>query len=210
METDADKNQPHHPEKTKQKKTIFAFVGPEGAGKSTHAKILADSLGIPILGMGDEFRRVAREEPSTELGRKCKEMLDKRKYSDEGLFTKVCERAFKRGGFEKGFVVEGAFRAIWEPRVLKELVDKYVGDAEIQVIFLRTAGWQSVGRLKKRKRNDDDQESALKRLTNFYKDLGIKMAGARSISSTFTVIQTGGKNSEQVDAEILDKMGLKK
>ncbi len=207
---ETDNNQAPHPEKAKQKKTIFAFVGPEGSGKSTHAKVLADNLGIPLLGMGDEFRRVAEEEPNTRLGRQCKEMLDKHKYSDQDLYTEVFERAFKREKFEKGFVAEGAFRAVWEPRVFKKLVDEYVGDAEIQVIFLRTPGWKSVERLKKRKRNDDDQEAALKRLTNFSKDLGIRMEEARKISTAFTVIQTGGKSSKQVDVEILDKIGLEK
>ena len=207
---ETNKGQSYHPEKAKERKVIFAFVGPEGAGKSTHAKALADNLGIPILGMGDEFRRIAEEELDTELGRKCKEMLDEHRYSDEALFTEVFERVFKRGKFEKGFVAEGAFRAIWEPRVFKKLVDKYVKDAEIQVIFLRTSGWQSMERLKERNRSDDDQESSLKRLTYFYKDLGIKMKEARGVSTKFTIVATGGRSFEEVDSEILDKMGLKK
>jgi hypothetical protein len=36
------------------------------------------------------------------------------------------------------------------------------------------------------------------------------MKEARAISTKFTIVKTGGRNSEEVDSEILDKMGLKK
>jgi len=51
------------------------LLGPPGAGKGTHAKVLAEHFGLAHLAAGDCLRRHIRE--NTELGRKAKDIIDR-------------------------------------------------------------------------------------------------------------------------------------
>ena len=41
---------------------FIIFYGPEGSGKSTQAKMLAEKLNLPYLGSGDLVRKYAKED----------------------------------------------------------------------------------------------------------------------------------------------------
>ncbi len=184
------------------KKDIFSFVGPEGSGKSTLARSFAEKHNVPIFSIGDEFRRVANEEPDTELGRRCQEMLDKNLYSDRDLFTKVVDKGLEREGFRTNIVLDGAFRASWQLDVLKELLERHIGAVDFRVVFLRTSVWKSMERLLERNRGDDD----LKRLGYFYKDLGPRMSMLRKEAAQFIIIETNSKSPEDLSIEIDSKV----
>jgi adenylate kinase len=56
-----------------QPKTIF-FIGKPGCGKGTQAKLLAEKTGWTVLGSGDQFRAIAKED--TPAGHKIKEEIE--------------------------------------------------------------------------------------------------------------------------------------
>ncbi len=72
----------------------IVFLGPPGAGKGTHAKILAEKYHLAHLAAGDILRRHIRGE--TDLGKKAKDIIEKGELVSDKLVNEMMEEEMWR------------------------------------------------------------------------------------------------------------------
>ncbi|HEV8484707.1 MAG TPA: adenylate kinase [Blastocatellia bacterium] len=99
--------------------SIIVLMGPQGAGKGTQAKRLAQSFCLPIVATGDMLRDVAREE--TDLGRLVRaNQAAGQLVSDEILAGVISERTSKPDCLG-GYILDGFPRTITQARLLESI-----------------------------------------------------------------------------------------
>ncbi|OGH23556.1 MAG: hypothetical protein A2958_00440 [Candidatus Levybacteria bacterium RIFCSPLOWO2_01_FULL_38_13] len=192
------------------RKHIIIFVGPEGSGKSSQAKLLADQIGLPFLTYGDVFRRAA-EEDDTCIGDECRRAFREHDYIKLPVLKELISREIKKEECQGGVVIDGALRIPGEVETFEELLQLAgIENPIIFVFYLRIPGWKSFERLVDgRRRQDDTIDAVQSRLFNFYSDLGKRMADVRKRSDRngdWRFIQINANRTiEEVGGEILDK-----
>jgi len=99
--------------------SIIVLMGPQGAGKGTQAKRLAESFCLPIVATGDMLRDVAREE--TDLGRLVRaNQAAGQLVSDEILAGVISERTSKQDCLG-GYILDGFPRTITQATLLENI-----------------------------------------------------------------------------------------
>jgi adenylate kinase len=179
----------------------FIFYGPEGSGKSTQAKMLAQELKLPYLGSGDLVRKYAGEDKGI-MGEVCREALQQGHYVADSEMFVLWKHVLKQPEVENGWILDGFPRNISQAEFLDEKLEKY-GTKITLVFFLKVNEQESINRLLKRGRRNpdgglhDSEEKIRERLKlyaegeaavlKFYKDKGILMEvdGERSIEDIF-------------------------
>jgi len=69
------------------KNNTLIFLGPQGSGKGTQAKLLVDKFGYHFIEAGASLRVIAKED--TDLGRKVKQTIDGGNLVEPQLVTEV-------------------------------------------------------------------------------------------------------------------------
>lgn len=163
------------------------FIGPQGSGKSTQAKLLAEYLKIPVISTGDIFREMA---PANEWIRK---ILSEGKLVDDQSTSKVVEKRLREKDCRRGFILDGYPRNLAQIRLFDPKFDL--------VVYLSIPMEQVIQRLMKREREDDSRESIESRLDlyfqqtaallDYYRNLGIlhEIDGAGEIEKIQNEIQ---------------------
>lgn len=132
----------------------FIFYGPEGSGKSTQAKMLAQKLNIPYLGSGDLVRKYAQEDRGI-MGDVCREALSLGHYvADTEMFV-LWKARLKQPDLQHGWVLDGFPRNLNQAQFLNEKLTKY-GQKITAVFYLKVSESVSVERLLKRGRLSPD------------------------------------------------------
>jgi adenylate kinase len=99
--------------------SIIVLMGPQGVGKGTQAKMLAQSFGLPIVATGDMLRDVAREE--TDLGRLVREnQAAGQLVSDEILAGVIGKRTSKEDCLG-GYILDGFPRTLTQAQLLERI-----------------------------------------------------------------------------------------
>ncbi|MDO8619351.1 MAG: nucleoside monophosphate kinase [Candidatus Daviesbacteria bacterium] len=152
------------------------LVGPQGAGKSTQAKLLADSFHIPAISTGDIFRELATQEST--LSEKLKQIMSSGNLVDDETTSKIVKERLAQPDFKNGFVFDGY------PRTLKQI--EYFDPGFDKVIYLEFADKDARQRLLRRGRADDTPELIDQRLKiyhqltdpilDYYREQGILLA----------------------------------
>jgi adenylate kinase len=92
------------------------LLGPPGAGKGTHGKILSEKYKAPQLSTGDILRAHIRN--NTELGKKAKEVIEGGNLVSDDLINAMMFDEIKRSGLERGFILDGYPRTIGQAEAL--------------------------------------------------------------------------------------------
>lgn len=187
----------------------FVFYGPEGSGKGTQTKLLAEKLGLPIYTTGDLVREAAQNDKSP-LGDICRKVLSEGKYLPDKDVSKLIERKITGNVAQKGFILDGFPRTVGQAEFLEE-VTKKAGFGLDKLIYLKLSDEQSIQRLAKRKRVlfggsnilHDDPQRVKQRLTvyhqnekevlEFYKknNLILEVDAAQPVEEVFNDIVAG-------------------
>jgi adenylate kinase len=127
------------------------LIGPQGSGKSTQGKLLAQVLGLPYLSTGDIFRR---------MGGEIKQILDQGKLVDDKTTSLIVEEKLKERQYSSGFIFDGYPRTLEQMRLFDPGFDK--------VIYLDLPDDKASERLLARGRADDTKELIAERLKHYH------------------------------------------
>jgi adenylate kinase len=138
---------------------ILVF-GAQGSGKSTHAKYIADKLGLPYVYTGDLFRKLAKAD--SPFGQQIRERLDRGLMQPNPIATKAFRQYLGSLDLSKGVVLDGY------PRNFAQALSLPVGiDLVIYIILPEKI---AIERLLKRGRQDDTPGSIRRRLDHYKKE----------------------------------------
>ncbi|HEY5058346.1 MAG TPA: adenylate kinase [Gaiellaceae bacterium] len=143
------------------------ILGPQGAGKGTQAKRIAEEYEIPHIATGDLYRAAAAA--GTDLGKVVGPLLDEGKLvPDEITIPLIREEVLKASG---GFVLDGYPRNIAQAEALDELLDEIERPLSI-VLLLQLDDAIARDRLTKRGelegRADDTPDAIDRRLSDYH------------------------------------------
>lgn len=97
------------------------FLGAPGSGKGTHAARVKTELGVPHISTGDIFRENIKG--GTPLGVLAKSYIDKGALVPDDVVIKIVEDRLKREDCQKGFILDGFPRTIYQAEALKKIAD---------------------------------------------------------------------------------------
>lgn len=144
------------------------FIGPQGSGKGTQAKLFAEKLGFFYLGTGATLREIATH--SDELGKKVAETINQGKLLDDETIFKVVEERVATIPHGKGIIFDGIPRRLPQAKYLMNFLKTDHRD-RVATVFLALPHEESMNRLIKRAaiegRKDDTREHIEFRLTQY-------------------------------------------
>ena len=145
--------------------TTVVLMGPPGAGKGTHAELLAGRLGVPVISTGDIFR--AQVASGTDLGRTAQRFLDAGEYVPDEVTNSMVRERLAADDARPGFLLDGYPRTVDQAAVLDEI---RTVDA---VVVLQVDQEPLVRRLLRRaeiEHRSDDTEEVIRRRLQVYAD----------------------------------------
>lgn len=128
----------------------IVFYGPEGSGKGTQAKLLADALHLPILTSGDLVRDAAENDKGI-IGEVCRQALSEGKYVADSEMFVLWKWRLKEEDAKGGWIMDGFPRNVEQAKFLDDKIDKYGYKVE-KVFYLNLSEEESYRRLIKRAR----------------------------------------------------------
>ena len=128
----------------------IVFYGPEGSGKGTQAKLLADKLQLPILTSGDLVRDAAVNDKGI-IGEVVRQALKDGKYVADSEMFVLWKWRLKEEDAKGAWIMDGFPRNVEQAKFLDDKIDKYGYKVEF-AIYLDLPEAVSYERLLKRAR----------------------------------------------------------
>lgn len=174
------------------------FLGCQGSGKSTQAKMLADHLGLSYIDMGQTFRDKAAE--GSDIGRKVKASLEAGILVEDNIAIKTLKDELSKEKYAKGYVLDGYPRNDSQLNGLESNIDI--------VFYIKVADKVAINRLMLRKREDDTEQLLTKRL-NIYHEKTEPLLESFRQNGILTEIN-GEQPIEDVNTDVLKVINAKK
>ena len=128
----------------------FIFIGPQGSGKGTQAKILAQKLGAAYIEMGGLFREIAAQD--TEFGRYVKSTIEQGKLMTDQDVENVLKQKLESLDPGKKMIFDGIPRRMGQADFIIDYLDHHGHDKEhIASIFITLPREESIRRLSMRR-----------------------------------------------------------
>ncbi len=136
------------------------FLGPQGSGKSTQAKMLAENLNIPYIEMGQLLRDKmnANDQDAIEIR---KDMQTGNLVPNE-ITVRTLNQRIAEHDCQNGFILDGYPRNEVQIQKLPEGIDK--------VLYINIPDEEAISRLSKRERTDDTPKLIKTRLDVFHSE----------------------------------------
>ena len=184
--------------------TIF-FIGPQGSGKGTQAKLLAARLGFFYWEMGGILREVAKD--GSELGNQVKSLIDAGVLLLDDILLQVVKKKLAIIPLEQGVIFDGIPRRLGQAEFLLNHA-RHMGRKNFATLFIDLPKEQSLNRLLKRaeieKRADDTTEKIEFRLQQYYQDTIPVIAYLKDQTIFFEI--DGSPSVKEVTQEINQKL----
>lgn len=136
------------------------FLGPQGSGKSTQARTLAQNLDLPYIEMGQLLRKKAKDD-DTEAG-EIRQALEVGDLVPDTITVKTLHGRLSKRDCKNGFVLDGYPRNYAQLEGLPPGIDK--------VFYFKIPDEKAVKRLIERRREDDTLEVISRRLELFHRE----------------------------------------
>jgi len=138
----------------------FIFLGSQGSGKSTQAKLLAERLKLPCIEMGQLFRDKSKS--ANQDGPDIKRALDVGNLVPDSLAIKTLHERLLRPDCNKGYILDGYPRNYAQLEGLDKDIDR--------VFYVKVSDRESSRRLLSRGRADDNLDVLTRRLNIYHKE----------------------------------------
>jgi adenylate kinase len=102
----------------------IVFYGPEGSGKGTQAKLLAEKLNLPILTSGDLVRDAAANDKGI-IGEVVRQALTEGKYVADSEMFVLWKWRLKEEDAKSNWIMDGFPRNVEQAKFLDDKIDKY-------------------------------------------------------------------------------------
>jgi len=178
------------------------LLGPQGSGKGTQAKMLADEYGLAHISTGDMLRAAA--EAGTQLGQVAKPLMDAGQLVPDDLVVGIIRERLGEDDTHEGFVLDGFPRNIEQADALDEML-REIGRPLDVVFELQLSDDIALERMTRRaeieSRADDTPEAMRKRLETYHAETEPLVAhyrvraslvcihGDRTISEVFSELE---------------------
>lgn len=191
----------------------FVFIGRSGCGKGTQAKLLSDYLKkidnkeVLYIQTGSEIREFIKGDSETQK-------IANGIYATGGLFPEfITVYMWIRVLIDKytkneHIIFDGTPRKVHEAGVLNSIFEFYTMDKPY-VIYINVSKDESINRLMKRGRVDDNREDIEARLSWFETDVIPAIDYYRNNNSYNLIEIDGMKTVEEIHNEIVNKLALK-
>ena len=147
------------------------MLGPQGAGKRTQAKRIADEYGIPHVSTGDMFRAAQAE--GTEFGKQVGAIMESGQLVPDELTIAMIEERLSRPDADEGFVLDGFPRTLTQAEALDAMLAG-IGRGLDAILFFDIPDAVGMERALKRAelegRPDDTAEVIAKRLAVYHQE----------------------------------------
>ncbi|MFF1821638.1 adenylate kinase [Kribbella sp. NPDC058245] len=183
--------------------TTVVLMGPPGAGKGTHAGMLAEQVAVPAISTGDIFR--AHLAAGSELGRTVQQYVDSGAYVPDEVTNAMIRERLAEEDARSGFLLDGYPRTLDQAAVLDDLLAAQGRDLTA-VIVLRVDRESLVQRLLRRAQiqgRSDDSEDVIRTRLEVYAEQTIPLVtlyGGRGLVHEID----GNGDIEQVRERILE------
>ena len=167
------------------------ILGPQGSGKSTQARFLAEKLSLPMIDMGELIRNSCSVENASNW-EACQSMR-RGELVPSGFATNVLRLELSNLKYKNGFVLDGYPRQIVDLQLYDPKPDK--------VFYLNTPDLLCIERLLRRKRFDDVKENIEKRLA-WYHEKTSKVLDSYKESGKLIEVD-GSKDAKEVYEQIV-------
>jgi adenylate kinase len=136
------------------------FLGTQGSGKSTQAKLLAEKLNMPYLEMGQLLRDRANQ--GDDLAKTLKKILDSGHLVESETTISILRSKLATLDAVIGYVLDGFPRNYAQYNAL---------DPDIDLVFyVNVTDEEATRRLMKRARSDDTKDALKKRLEIYHRE----------------------------------------
>jgi adenylate kinase len=143
-------------------------LGPQGSGKGTQAKRIADERGIPHVSTGEMFRAL---DGATPLGHEVNEIMARGDLVPDEITIRMIRERLADEDAQTGFILDGFPRNLAQAEALDQMLDE-IG-RKLDVVFFfdlddETAKERALGRARQEGRIDDSPESIARRLALYH------------------------------------------
>lgn len=168
------------------------LLGPQGSGKSTQAKMLADHFNVPYIEMGQLLRD--KQNDNDEDAKVIKKAMETGSLvSDNKITIRTLNQRLSTPDCTNGFVLDGYPRNDEQIKSLPEGIDR--------AIYINIPDEEAVRRLSQRGRADDRPEIIQKRLDVYHQETEPLLSHFRDMG---ILVEIDGKPSvEEVSSQVI-------
>lgn len=138
----------------------LVFLGSQGSGKSTQAKLLAEKLNLPYIEMGQLLRDKSKS--AGQAGADIKRALDVGNLVPDQLAIKTLHERILKPDCQNGYVLDGYPRNYAQLEGLDKDIDK--------VFYVKVSNQEAIRRLLARGRLDDSLSILTRRLDIYHRE----------------------------------------
>ena len=181
------------------------MLGKPGAGKGTQSGILKERLRFSIVGYGDFFRGISKED--TFVSRKVKETIDTGSLLPHWFPSYVLmDKLFHTIEAEESIILDGACRSRKEAELAHEVLNWF--ERPYKAVYIDISDQEAIDRLTSRRelinRADDDAEHIKTRLEAYHNTVIPAIEFFREQGMLIEI--NGAQGMEEVSREILTKL----
>ena len=148
----------------------IVIFGPPGAGKGTQSKFIVNKFNLYQLSTGDLLREEIRNK--TKLGSEISSIINSGELVSDNIVSNLIEKFVSNDTYKHKIIFDGYPRTLIQAKNLDALLTKYKQKIDIVLklsVSLETVKKRILERKTQEKRDDDNEEIAIKRYKTYEK-----------------------------------------